>query len=347
MDALQEFLDKAINGKLAVVTSGGTTVNLEKNTVRFIDNFSRGERGARSVEVFLQNGYHVIMLHRVGSSMPFTTAFRHHVSSFIGPDLYDCLSVIDKDDGSSSLQLGGMCDGDTTTAIIEEVNDYHRHRHRLLTIPFTSIDEYLSLLESVSRLVTHSRQERSDSYNVIYFLAAAVSDFYIPPEYLPQHKIQSGEVPPIPTVEGGVNTSDLAKMSQEAPSLLRLDLHPVPKQLGTLVSEWAPSSFIVSFKLETDIDLLIRKAKMAISKYGVDLVVANQLQTRRDVVHLVENARRVVEGNIEEADHTSPSTTTYSVAEIRRLPSEAYIERQLVEAVVSRHDKYRSQNGIS
>jgi hypothetical protein len=35
------------------VTSGGTTVPLERNCVRFIDNFSRGLRGALSAERFL------------------------------------------------------------------------------------------------------------------------------------------------------------------------------------------------------------------------------------------------------------------------------------------------------
>lgn len=39
---------------LVVVTSGGTTVPLERNCVRFIDNFSKGTRGALSVEQFLQ-----------------------------------------------------------------------------------------------------------------------------------------------------------------------------------------------------------------------------------------------------------------------------------------------------
>ena len=38
------------NEPVVLVTSGGTTVPLEKNTVRFIDNFSRGERGAASAE---------------------------------------------------------------------------------------------------------------------------------------------------------------------------------------------------------------------------------------------------------------------------------------------------------
>lgn len=42
---------------LVVVTSGGTTVPLERNCVRFIDNFSRGTRGALSAEQFLAVGF--------------------------------------------------------------------------------------------------------------------------------------------------------------------------------------------------------------------------------------------------------------------------------------------------
>ena len=57
--------------------------------------------------------------------------------------------------------------------------------------------------------------------------------------------------------------------------------------LGKLTKEWAPHAFHVSFKLETDMDLVVSKARAAIEKYGVHLVVANQLQTRKNVVYLV------------------------------------------------------------
>lgn len=51
-----KFVHTAIsnNKKVAIVTSGGTTVPLEKNTVRFIDNFSTGARGATSAEYSLE-----------------------------------------------------------------------------------------------------------------------------------------------------------------------------------------------------------------------------------------------------------------------------------------------------
>lgn len=39
---------------LVCVTSGGTTVPLERKCVRFIDNFSAGTRGAMSTEEFLR-----------------------------------------------------------------------------------------------------------------------------------------------------------------------------------------------------------------------------------------------------------------------------------------------------
>eukprot|EP01027_Heterolobosea_sp_BB2_P019753 GEZU01027805.1.p2 GENE.GEZU01027805.1~~GEZU01027805.1.p2 ORF type:complete len:110 (+),score=20.04 GEZU01027805.1:49-378(+) len=38
------------NRKIVLVTSGGTNVPLEKNTVRFVTNFSTGGRGANSTE---------------------------------------------------------------------------------------------------------------------------------------------------------------------------------------------------------------------------------------------------------------------------------------------------------
>lgn len=48
---LERFLaQRSENAPIVVVTSGGTAVNLEQNTVRFLDNISSGLRGARSAE---------------------------------------------------------------------------------------------------------------------------------------------------------------------------------------------------------------------------------------------------------------------------------------------------------
>jgi len=53
-DELEKVIDTWIEEKsdvqIVCVTSGGTSVPLEKNTVRSIENFSTGKRGAVSTE---------------------------------------------------------------------------------------------------------------------------------------------------------------------------------------------------------------------------------------------------------------------------------------------------------
>ena len=69
--------------KVVLVTSGGTTVPLETNTVRFLDNFSAGTRGATSAEYFIQAGYAVIFLHRQFSLEPYTRKYTHSKNCFL------------------------------------------------------------------------------------------------------------------------------------------------------------------------------------------------------------------------------------------------------------------------
>lgn len=62
---------------------------MEHNTVRFVDNFSGGNRGAASAEYFLDHGYAVIFMHRLKSLEPF---IRH----FNGQKFMDMLDLNDK-----------------------------------------------------------------------------------------------------------------------------------------------------------------------------------------------------------------------------------------------------------
>ena len=61
-----------------IVTSGGTSVPLEKNTVRSLENFSGGMRGALSAEQFLKQREtaRVIYFHRdkPRCKMPFSAS---------------------------------------------------------------------------------------------------------------------------------------------------------------------------------------------------------------------------------------------------------------------------------
>ena len=100
----------------------------------------------------------------------------------------------------------------------------------------------------------------------LFYLAAAVSDFFIPKDRMSEHKIQS---------------STVLQATSSAPNKLVIDLDPVPKFLKTLVDGWAPEGMIVSFKLETDPSILVSKAQGALQKYAHHLVIGNLLATRK------------------------------------------------------------------
>jgi phosphopantothenate-cysteine ligase len=131
---------------------------------------------------------------------------------------------------------------------------------------------------------------------VLIYLAAAVSDFTIPHDQKAIHKIQSSK---------------------------GLDIHldQVPKLLGVLTSAWAPHAYVISFKLETDSEILVTKARRAIDHYHVHGVVANILHTRKDVVYLV------FPDDAEVYTITRPSDV-------------AIIEPFLIEALDARHVSY-------
>ena len=71
------------NRRVVLVTSGGTTVPLENQTVRFIDNFSAGTRGATSAEYFIEAGYAVLFLHRQYSLLPYSRHYSHSTNCFL------------------------------------------------------------------------------------------------------------------------------------------------------------------------------------------------------------------------------------------------------------------------
>lgn len=136
-------------------------------------------------------------------------------------------------------------------------SDFASHRADLFQVPFTSLNDYLHWLRALAEaLSTHA-------HHVMFYLAAAVSDFYIPADQMPEHKIQ--------TSEGN----------------LELSLQLVPKMLEPLVVHWCPLAFIVSFKLETDPKILVPKAKGALLRYRHELVIGNILERRKKEVILV------------------------------------------------------------
>jgi DNA / pantothenate metabolism flavoprotein len=87
-------------------------------------------------------------------------------------------------------------------------------------VSFQSVQDYLFLLRSATQeLSTMGR-------SVIIYLAAAVSDFYIPCAEMAQHKIQS-----------------------HGKDGMSVKLHNVPKMLGYVAQRWAPEAYVISFKV--------------------------------------------------------------------------------------------------
>lgn len=248
----QAFIDfhAAANRRVVLVTSGGTTVPLEKQTVRFIDNFSAGTRGATSAEYFLESGYAVIFLHRQFSLLPYSRHYSHATDCFL-----DFLH-----EGPDGTVLAKPEYSDTMLSVLRK---YHaaRSHNLLLTVPFVTIGDYLHELRAIARLM-----HRLGPDGLLY-LAAAASDFFLPQDRMAEHKIQSTDAADkakktktAAAAQAQAHTHaadeefDNFDSSPQIPRSKRLivDLDPVPKFLKNLVDGWAPQCMIVSFKLETD-----------------------------------------------------------------------------------------------
>lgn len=248
---VSDFIDHHIsttNKKVVLVTSGGTTVPLENNTVRFIDNFSAGTRGATSAEYFLENGYAVIFLHREFSLLPYSRHYSHTTNCF--------LDYMIETNGKVEINPNFA---DEMLLVLRKYNEA-KNSKSLLLIPFTTVNQYLYTL----RLIAESLKKLDTK--ALFYLAAAVSDFFLPQSRMPQHKIQS-----------------------QSTGKLIVDLEQVPKFLSRLVDNWAPSAMMVSFKLETDPLILIKKAKSSLERYQHQLVIGNLLQTRKREIVFVSD----------------------------------------------------------
>ena len=156
----REFIDRhaAAGRRVALVTSGGTTVPLETQTVRYIDNFSAGTRGATSAEYFLEHGYAVIFLHRQFSLLPFSRHYSHNTRSF--------LDFMKEQDGQVVVE------GQHQDEMLRVLRQYAevKRANKLLILSYVTITEYLWNLRDVARLM------RPLGPRAVFYLAAAVSD---------------------------------------------------------------------------------------------------------------------------------------------------------------------------
>ncbi|EPQ27431.1 uncharacterized protein PFL1_04969 [Pseudozyma flocculosa PF-1] len=351
-----EFIQRHVaeGRKVVLVTSGGTTVPLEKNVVRFLDNFSAGTRGSASAEYFLSAGYAVIFMSRQHSLAPYTRHYSHTTNPFFDL-LADPVSHL-----PSQEEAGAQDEGDVIRVLPQHVDHLRpvlqaylntRQSGLLHTVSFVTVNEYLWLLRALSKLMQPLGRKG------MYYLAAAVSDFFIPSTSVPEHKIQSGK------------------------GSLVIEMDQVPKVLKPMVEKWAPEGFVVSFKLETDPNLLIPKAVTALERYGHQLVIGNDLNRRKFEVVFVErkNHRTKAERELEasqgdgtiEADEftstwmrlgaspeqpslsSSASATATATSTSTAVPNgggkggERELEEDIVRELCRRHDAWIEKEGNS
>jgi phosphopantothenate---cysteine ligase (ATP) len=145
-----------------------------------------GTRGATSAEYFLQHGYAVIFMHRQYSLQPFSRHYSHSVNPFLDfleivPD-HNASATTPAADGSTthtrtaSSDVKIEVDEATTPELAKVLKTYKavKKAGTLHTLTFVTVNDYLFLLRAIS----HELSKLGP--NVIYYLAAAVSDFFLP-----------------------------------------------------------------------------------------------------------------------------------------------------------------------
>ncbi|KAF5348437.1 hypothetical protein D9757_005934 [Collybiopsis confluens] len=317
---VREFVgrQKDAGRKVVFVTSGGTTVPLELNVVRFLDNFSAGTRGATSAEYFLKAGYAVIFMHRQFSLQPFSRHYSHSINPFL-----DFLEI-ESSSASSELPSSGSTPNGVTSSPqicvtpnkrdhLLEVLTVYKNVHAagtLHTLTFVTVNDYLWLLRAVSQELSLLRRK------AMYYLAAAVSDFFLPRQKMSEHKIQSGK------------------------GSLHIEMDQVPKILKPMVEDWTgKDGFIVSFKLETDQTLLIPKAQASLNRYGHQVVIGNDLNRRKFEVVFI-SWKEFTSQSSREDDASSSSPFRESWLRIDPHDRAKEIEEDIVEELVKRHGRW-------
>jgi phosphopantothenate-cysteine ligase len=158
---------------------------LEISFPRF-SHISQGTRGATSAEYFLKAGYAVIFMHRQFSLQPFSRHYSHSTNPF--------LDFLDIEPCSPSPSPNHNPDPDTTTTtnfrisvtpnkrqdLLRVLSSYKRvHALGLLhTLSFVTVNDYLWLLRALSQELAVLKR------NSLFYLAAAVSDFFLPRQKL-------------------------------------------------------------------------------------------------------------------------------------------------------------------
>mmetsp|Transcript_36595 Transcript_36595/g.105215 ORF Transcript_36595/g.105215 Transcript_36595/m.105215 type:complete len:446 (-) Transcript_36595:1-1338(-) len=351
--ALQEQLQKftqthvAHHRPIALVTSGGTCVDLD--SVRNLENFSTGTRGAISVECLLRKGYAVIHLWRQSSASPYGRL----VASECGQKPQEGISC----QTVGKLFVGA---GDTELDAEDQMVQSVLQQDPWLSDPSTTMNgtstsssnnntKSNTAKKSKTAIRLHRRLEHSSRLqSALEERRVALQEqrlltvpFVYVEEYLAKLQLicqalkasQSLVLIYLCAAVSDYYWPDKSPHKIDSSTeTLKLELSPVPKVMGLLRSTWAPQAYVVSFKLETDATVLQRKAERNIVKYGCHMVIGNLLETRYQQVLIIRPPKD---------DPALPDTEWPPIQPLQKSSMHPdSLEQQLVDVVVQSHFEY-------
>jgi len=129
-----------------------------------------GTRGATSAEYFLKAGYAVIFMHRQFSLQPFSRHYSHSTNPFL-----DLLEIDEPPEGSTAVPSISVTPP-KREHLLQVLKTYKsvQKAGTMLTLTFVTVNDYLWLLRAVSQELSVLGKD------AMYYLAAAVSDFFLP-----------------------------------------------------------------------------------------------------------------------------------------------------------------------
>lgn len=192
-------------------------------------------------------------MHRQFSLQPFSRHYSHSTNPFLDfleledasvPESPSELLPSGPDTGPSNPPVISVRPADT--ARLRTVLSAYKavqQAGQLHTMTFVTVNEYLWLLRAIAKELSVLGR------GAMYYLAAAVSDFFLPREKMVSFsfylRVRIWELN-----GGGVQSEHKI---QSGKGSLVIEMDQVPKILKPMVDEWTPEGFIVSFKVGNNI----------------------------------------------------------------------------------------------
>lgn len=223
---------------------------------------------------------------------------------------------------------------------------YHRSQTEgtLLSVDFSTVNDYLWLLRGVSRVMAPLGRRG------MFYLAAAVSDFFLPDErtvrpsglYTRETSGHGADESGIGRTQDSVGSRDSQSRngsSSKSPQAARTRMDTgrihcliqgkswipspfslLPNPCDLLFSSWFRMANAEPLQLETEQSLLIPKARAALQRYGHQIVIGNDLHRRKyEVVFVepedVENRSTTTSDPAVSSDSDGPQTPPLELSE--------------------------------